>query len=106
MNWELILFLGATIGLPAAFLLFVSRIARLIFFAIGLLFGFGIQYVMELGGPDSPALIIPFFGFAFAAGAMIAEIVILLRNRFSEPPKQRLTIKSRWRGYTVRESEF
>jgi hypothetical protein len=64
--------------LPAALLLLVGPVARLVFFLLGLAFCLGIGFVMDLGGPDSPGLIIPFFGLVLSAGAIIAEALYRL----------------------------
>jgi hypothetical protein len=57
------------------------------------IFGLGIEYVIDLGGPDSPAMIIPMFGFAAAAGSIIAEVVLALCGLSTGTPKQRIGIK-------------
>lgn len=74
----LLWFLWPFIVVPAALMLIVRPVARLVFFILGLVFCFGIGAVMELGGPDSPGLIIPFFGLCLAIAAMLAEAVARL----------------------------
>lgn len=102
---ELFVLLAVIALVPAAFLVFVGRTTRLAFFAIGLAVGFGIQFVMDLGGPDSPALIIPFFGFALSVGAVIAELLMILWSLMTGTSKQRVQFKSH-SGYTLKEPRF
>ena len=64
--------------LPAALLLLVGSVARLVFFLLGLVFCFGIGFVMDLGGPDNPVLALPFFGLVLSAGAILAEVLYRL----------------------------
>jgi hypothetical protein len=64
--------------LPAALLLLVGPVARLVFLLLGLAFFVGIGFVMDLGGPDSPGLLIPFFGLVLSAGAILAEALYRL----------------------------
>jgi hypothetical protein len=67
--------IAVMVVLPTALMVPIRRGGRIAFFLLGLIFGFGIGYVMELGGPDSPGLIIPFFGFALSLSAMLAELI-------------------------------
>jgi len=46
-------------------------------FVLALIFGFGIGLAMDLGGPDSPGLVLPFLGFAIAISAVMSEGVAL-----------------------------
>jgi hypothetical protein len=55
---------------------------------LALIFGFGIGYVMDLGGPDSPGLLLPFFGFAFALGALLAEGMAWILRRIRKRTTQ------------------
>jgi hypothetical protein len=66
MLWPLVV-------VPAALLLPVRPVARLVFFLLGLVFFAGIGSVTELGGPDSPGLILPFWGLCLSVAAAIAE---------------------------------
>jgi len=76
------LLLAAAIMFPAAFLLFGNRRFRLFIFVIALIFGVATQTFMSLAGPDSPAGAIPWLGYCTAAGAVVAETVMLLRPLF------------------------
>ena len=80
---DLLALLWPWILLPAVALAFVPRGFRLTIMVLGLIFGFGIGSVMELGGPDSPYLVLPFYGLAVALGALLAEPLAFLvrRNR-------------------------
>ncbi|HEX9931983.1 MAG TPA: hypothetical protein VGB08_04000 [Allosphingosinicella sp.] len=73
---EELLWLWPFILVPAALLLLVRPVGRLAFFVLGLIFFAGIGSVMTLGGPDSPGLIIPFFGLCLSLAAAIAEAVV------------------------------
>ncbi len=72
---DLALFLAVMVGLPTALMVPIRRAGRAAFFALGLVFAFGIGTVMQLGGPDSPALVIPMFGLAVSVSAVLAEAV-------------------------------
>jgi hypothetical protein len=91
--------------IPAAVLLFVGRVARLVFIALGLMIGLGIEFVIDLGGPDSPALIIPFLGFVLVVGAICAELVTIIVGRLRNAPMQRLVFRSRG-SYSLKERDF
>jgi hypothetical protein len=81
------LFLSSFVLVPAALLAFIRPAGRRIFLVVGLAFGFGVGLFVNLGGPDSPALIIPLFGFGVAAGAIIVEVgafIIGMIQRLSE----------------------
>jgi hypothetical protein len=71
--FETLLFLAPLIILPAGLLLLIRPVGRLVFFIIGLIFFVGIEFGMELGGPDSPALILPFVGLCVSLAAVLAE---------------------------------
>lgn len=60
--------LGATIVLLAA-----GRIGRLLIFLLGLLVCVGIERMLDLGGPDSPGLVLPYVGLGLAIAAVLAE---------------------------------
>ena len=68
-------------------LLFADRTFRALIFGIALVFGVATQAFMDLGGADNPAVIIPWFGFSLAAGAALAEVVMLLRRRMRRQPR-------------------
>jgi hypothetical protein len=67
---------------PGALLVLGDTKLRFIVFVIALMFGFGTQTLMYGGGPDSPALLIPWFGYCTAAGALLTEILMLMRRLF------------------------
>ena len=71
---ELFVFLAVMVLLPTALMVSIRRGGRIVFFLLGLIFAFGIGYVMELGGPDNPGLVIPFFGLALSLSAALAEL--------------------------------
>jgi hypothetical protein len=73
---DLIALFMALILVPAGLMLLIRPVGRAAFFLIGLVFFFGIGFVMELGGPDSPGLIIPFLGLAISAGALLSEMIV------------------------------
>jgi hypothetical protein len=75
---DVLLALWPAIAVPAALLLLVRPAGRLAFFLLGLIIAFGIGFVMSLGGPDSPALIIPFFALCVSLAAAVAEAVVRL----------------------------
>lgn len=56
------------------------------FFVLGLVFGFGVDFAVNLGGPDSPALIIPLIGFGVALGALLVEAIAFVAGM----------VRSRW----------
>src|SRR3954466_4257844 len=70
---EILVYLWPVVVLPALLMTWIRPAGRLVFGLLGLAFCFGIGWVMELGGPDSPGLIIPFYGLAVAVAALIAE---------------------------------
>ena len=75
---EVLLILWPAIVVPAVLLLWIRPAGRLAFFLIGLVFLFAANALMDLGGPDSPALIIPFLGLAVSVAAAIAEAAVRL----------------------------
>lgn len=81
-------------SLPAVALGFAPRGFRVMIFVLSLSFGFGIGAVVELGGPDSPGLLLPFFGFAVAVGTLVAELTAFL----IESAKRRYRTRSRFTG--------
>jgi len=86
VDWSgLILFFAPWVLAPALPLAFTPRGFRIMIFVLALVFGFGISFVMELGGPDSPGLILPFLGFAVAISAVLAEGVALAVKRIWRP---------------------
>jgi hypothetical protein len=66
MLWPLIL-------ISALLLVLVRPLARLIFAVLGLIFFFAVDRYADLGGPDSPGLILPFLGLLLIPAALIAE---------------------------------
>lgn len=74
---DLVVFFAPWILLPAVGLGFAPRGFRLMILVLSLLFGLGIGAAMQLGGPDSPGLFLPFFGFAVAVGTLLAELTAL-----------------------------
>ena len=74
----LVILIAVLVLVPAGLMLLVRPVARIVFFLMGLTFFFGIGFVMNLGGPDSPGLIIPFFGLALSAGALLSEAIVRL----------------------------
>ena len=76
------LFLALFALVPAGLLLFIRPIGRWVFFGLGLAVAFGTELVVQLGGPDSPMLVIPLIGFGVAVGALLVEAVAFpLRRR-------------------------
>ena len=70
---DLAVLLAVLVLVPAAFMVPIKRVGRIVFFVLGLIFAFGIGFLMELGGPDSPGLAIPFFGVALSLAALLGE---------------------------------
>ena len=86
VDWlGLIAFLAPWMLAPALPLAFAPRGFRLMITILGIIFGFGIGLVMQLGGPDSPGLILPFLGFAVALSAALAEGLALIAKRIRSP---------------------
>ena len=73
----LLTLLAPWVIIPAIILALVPRSLRLTIAVLGLLFSFGIGLVMDLGGPDSPALILPLYGLAVAFGAVLGEFMAI-----------------------------
>jgi hypothetical protein len=90
----LLLFMGVLVIFPAVLLSFVRSRGRLAFFVLGLTFCFGLEHVVELGGPDSPALMLPFGGLCLALAAGLGEGLARLRR----------LIKTAVEGYHTRPS--
>lgn len=79
------------IAIPALLMLFIRPAGRLAFFALGLLFCFGIEFAVNLrGGPDNPMMVAPILGLSVSVAAMLAELLVragrLIRNRFGARP--------------------
>lgn len=70
---QLLLHLWPLVLVPAVLLTAIRPGGRLAFFLLGLAFFFAADAFMDLGGPDSPGLVLPFFGLALSAAALIAE---------------------------------
>lgn len=86
VDWPaLTLFFAPWVLAPVLPLAFAPRGFRVLILVLALIFGFGISFVMELGGPDSPGLALPFFGFAVAISAVLAEGVALGVTRIWRP---------------------
>ena len=70
---------------PTVLLFFVQPVGRLIFFMRGLIFAVAVESLINLGGPDSPALLIPALGLIVSLAAVITEaivrVVALLRKQ-------------------------
>ena len=73
--FALLLDLWPLILVPLVPLLLIRPVGRLVFFILGLVFFLGIGFVMNLGGPDSPGLIIPFWGLCLSLAALLAELL-------------------------------
>ena len=86
---SLLVYLAPWILVPAIALAFIPRAFRLTILVLGLIFGFGISSVMDLGGPDSPGLLYPFYGMAIALGALLAEGLALVISRVRRPTSKR-----------------
>jgi ABC-type thiamin/hydroxymethylpyrimidine transport system permease subunit len=69
------LFLSSFVLVPAALLAFVRPMGRRVFLVLGLAVGLGAEFVLSLGGPDSPALVTPLIGFGVALGALLVELI-------------------------------
>lgn len=65
--------LGALAFVPTGLLMFVRPTGRLFFFVVGLIFFVWVEAFIELGGPDSPMIILPFIGLAISVGSLLAE---------------------------------
>jgi hypothetical protein len=74
-------FLSGFVLVPAALLAFVRPTGRRVFLGLGLAVGFGAEFVLRLGGPDSPALVIPLIGFGVALGALLVEAIAFAAGR-------------------------
>ena len=72
-----LLFLSLFAIVPAGLLAFVRPLARRVLLLVGLIVGVGLEWVVNLGGPDSPALIIPLTAFGLSAGALLVELAVL-----------------------------
>lgn len=72
---DLVLLMAPFVLVPMVLLLLVRPTGRLVFGVLGLLFGLGSEFLMDLGGPHSPGNVIPEFGIALAAAALMAELV-------------------------------
>ena len=56
----------------------MTPLTRLIWFLFGIAIFIGVEHVMELGGPDSPGLVLPFVGLAISLGSVLAELAVRL----------------------------
>ena len=72
---DLILQMAPFVLVPMVLLLLVRPTGRLVFGILGLLFGLGTEFLMDLGGPHSPGNIIPELGVALAVAALMAQVV-------------------------------
>jgi hypothetical protein len=73
--FAVLLYLWPLILIPLVPLALIRPVGRLVFFILGLAFFAGIGFVMNLGGPDSPSLIIPFWGLCLSVAALLAELL-------------------------------
>ena len=73
--FQLLLHLWPLILIPAALLLLVRPVGRLVFFLLGLIFFGALPYLVDLSGPDNPAGIYPFYGLCISAAAALAEAI-------------------------------
>jgi len=86
VDWfGLLLFFSPWVLAPVLPLVFVPRGLRITVLALALIFALGISFVMNLGGPDSPGLALPLFGFSVAMSAVLAEGAVLAARRIRRP---------------------
>jgi hypothetical protein len=79
---QILLLLVPAVLFPSALLLFANRPFRFFIFVIAVLFGVSTQTFMDLRGPDSPGMFIPWMGYCTGAGALVAEFIMLLWRLF------------------------
>jgi hypothetical protein len=77
---QVFLLLVPGILFPGALLVFADTTFRVLIIVLGLVFGLATQTFMNLGGPDSPGLVMPWLGYCSAAGAVVAELVMFVRR--------------------------
>jgi hypothetical protein len=77
--------LALFVAVPAAVMALMPFSARLFCLVLGLLAAAGTA-LMELGGPDSFLLILPFAAMCLAAGAAVAEVCVRAVRRAMRPP--------------------
>ena len=68
---------------PAGLLALLPFAARIFVFAIGVL-AFATCSAMDLGGPDSPLLVLPLLSLSLAAAAGVAEVCVRLLRRLCQ----------------------
>jgi peptidoglycan/LPS O-acetylase OafA/YrhL len=76
--------------IPAGLMLLVRPVARWVFLLLGVVSLVAMELFAELGGPDSPALILPMIAIGVAAGALLVEafafpIRLIRRRRANQP---------------------
>jgi hypothetical protein len=88
---SLLVILWPLIAIPFVLMLFIRPAGRAVFFILGLIFFAGIGSLMDLGGPDSPGLAIPFAGLCLSTAAALAELFArafgIARRRAAAEPK-------------------
>ncbi|HEY0085617.1 MAG TPA: hypothetical protein VGB65_06875 [Allosphingosinicella sp.] len=78
MPAEFVLWVAVVIVVPTALLMLIRPAGRLVFFLLALLVSAAIEGFMELGGPDSPLLILPALPLVIALDAAVAQIIVSL----------------------------
>ena len=80
MPAEIVLWVAAMIVVPTALLMLIRPAGRLVFFLLALLASAAIEGFMELGGPDSPLLILSALPLVVALDAALAQIIVSLSH--------------------------